>query len=262
MSSSPTTVGTQQGGLGRSTPLVTVSNVHSGIRTSTSERMAPVSAGTDHPLSTENDRPLASVELSPQVTPSPTPPVTSPPASAVTSPPSKFTSPIATVTAPTVVHLPQPAVNKPPSTSLDDMADEFLSQSSARTEAGLPPLLKPMPLPKNESGITRLRTLVVRRAWGDVLHVCNDMLRGTTSPYTLLYASLVNNGMQDGEELHQTLKEETIEILTLECNAWLQLRRYAELGREIDRWNFLSHNDSDAKPPSWVPWSLRKYMLM
>lgn len=164
--------------------------------------------------------------------------------------------------APTVVQLPPATVKKPPSTSLDDMADEFLSQASARTEAGLPPLLKPMPLPKDESGITRLRTLVLRRAWGDVLQVCGDMLRGPTSPYTPLYASLVNNGTQDGEEVHQTLKDETIEILTLECHAWLQLRRYTELGREIDRWNFLSRNDSNATSPSWVPWSLRKYMIV
>jgi hypothetical protein len=139
------------------------------------------------------------------------------------------------------------------------MADEFLSQVSPRTEAGLPPLLKPVPLPKGESGITRLRTLVVRRAWGDVMKVCGDMLRGATSPYTPLYASLVNHNASEEKEVPPpTLREETIEILTLECHAWLHLRRYAELGREIDRWNFLSHNDTNGTAPSWVPWSLCK----
>jgi hypothetical protein len=139
------------------------------------------------------------------------------------------------------------------------MADEFLSQASPRTEAGLPPLLKPVPLPKGESGIARLRTLVVRRAWGDVMQVCSDMLRGPTSPYTPLYASLVNHdALEETQVPPQALREETIEILTSECHAWLHLRRYADLGREIDRWNFLSHNDSSATSPSWVPWSLRK----
>lgn len=281
MSSPPTAEGTQLSGLGRSTPLVTFSNVHSGIRTVTSERMAPVSAGSDHPLAgpgpvPTNHHPRASVELSPQVTPSPKPAalalaIASPPPPPPPVPAMTRTTPpkaAAQATAPTVAKLLPPAVKKPPAISLDEMADEFLSQPSPRTEAGLPPLLKPTPLPKGESGIVRLRTLVVRRAWGDVMQVCADMLRGATSPYTPLYASLVRHDALEEEEQQQqqvppqAMRDETIEILTWECHAWLHLRRYAELGREIDRWNFLSHNDSSATSPSWVPWSLRKCSLL
>ena len=215
------------GGLSKSTPLVTVSNVHSGVRT------AVTPAGTDHPLATP------SVELPER-----------PAAPAPVSPPPPPKAPI----APTVVPVSPPTVKKQ-ATSLEDMADEFLSEPSTRTEAGLGALLKPVPLPKGEQGIQRMRTLVTRRAWGDVLQVCGTMLRGPASPYTQVYASLISDSKVD---VPDNVKQETMEILTLECHAWLKLRRYNELGREVDRWNFLSHNDSNAASPSWVPWSLRK----
>jgi tetratricopeptide (TPR) repeat protein len=53
---------------------------------------------------------------------------------------------------------------------------------------------------------------------------------------------------------------ETVEIMTLQCHAWLKLRRYADLGAEVERWNFVPHNDAAAQAPDWLPWSLRKYI--
>lgn len=298
MSMPPTTEDSQQaGGLGRSTPLVTVSNVapghtvHSGIRTSTTERMTAVSAGMDHPLASVDlsDRPqprstaasaavsppppsIAAVSIAPMPTVVKLPPPAQPTISGTTPTPN---API--LQTPTVVKLPLASASsstspnttsgtvpaKKTSTSLDDMATEFLEQSSLRTVRGLPPLVKPPPLPKEEQGIQRLRTLVHRRAWGDVLQVCGDMLRGPTSPYTPIYASLVSSeSVPDNNVVDpSTLKDEVIEILTLECHAWLSLRRFTELGREVDRWNFLTRNDSSAKSPSWIPWSLRKYSI-
>ena len=48
-----------------------------------------------------------------------------------------------------------------------------------------------------------------------------------------------------------------LEIMTLECHAWLKLRRYADLGKEVERWSFCFINDSTARHPQWVPWSLQ-----
>jgi tetratricopeptide (TPR) repeat protein len=126
-------------------------------------------------------------------------------------------------------------------------------------ELKLPPLLKPPPLPAQETGVARLRTLVERRAWGDVLQVSGDMLRSASNPHAAIYASLVNN--QDPEEATSAeeivLQQEMIEILTLECHAWLKLRRYVDLAREVERWSFCRINDITAVHPTWVPWSLQ-----
>lgn len=104
-----------------------------------------------------------------------------------------------------------------------------------------------------------MRTLVTRRAWGDVLSVCGQMLRGPTSPYSQLYSTLISETAEvDMEEYTAEQKDEVVEILTLECHAWLKLRRYTELGREVDKWNFLNTNESTTTIPTWVPWSMRK----
>jgi tetratricopeptide (TPR) repeat protein len=99
------------------------------------------------------------------------------------------------------------------------------------------------------------------------------MIRGPTSPYTPIYAALVRDNAENAQILKvggplEHLQADTVEILTLECTAWLKLRRYADLGREVERWTFLQQNrkDSDGKelptntmaPATWVPWSLRK----
>ena len=123
----------------------------------------------------------------------------------------------------------------------------------------------------SDEPLCTLRTLVERRAWGDVLQVATDLLTGPDSQYAPLYSSMladhsnnndnnnnnINNSVATGEGGSESIKDETAEIVALQCHAWLKLRRYTDLGNEIQRWNFLPYNDHDVdNPPSWVPWSL------
>ena len=153
-----------------------------------------------------------------------------------------------------------PATNSiaSPVQSLDDLVDSFLSGPSYRTQQGMAPLLRPPPL-VNEDPLQCLRTLVERRAWGDVLQVTADLLRGADSIYAPIYNSLLQ--AEAAEDTSDRRRAETAEIVALQCHAWLKLRRYTDLGQEIERWNFLPFNDNynSNQAPTWVPWSLRKY---
>jgi hypothetical protein len=65
-----------------------------------------------------------------------------------------------------------------------------------------------------------LRTLVVRRAWGDVLRVCGHIYVARTH-FALL--SLIPSAEADSVDIHEFAKEqkhEVVEILALECRAW------------------------------------------
>lgn len=250
-------------GLGQ--PLVTVSNVHGsgiGIRPLTGS-IATLPAGNDHPLAIIPSPPA------PQRLPAPPPvpqPMLSPPPPQMTSsalPAEKNSSTAAAVSSPSFV-TPVQISNLPVSPqkkTLEALADTFMAGPSYRlAELKLPPLIKPPPLPPSQTGIDRLRTLVERRAWGDVLQVCGDMLRSASSPHAAIYASLINH--KEGEDgaapaSSSELQQDMVEILTLECHAWLKLRRYVDLGREIQRWSFCYVNDPTAPHPEWVPWSLQ-----
>eukprot|EP00545_Synedropsis_sp_CCMP1620_P000585 CAMPEP_0119003982 /NCGR_PEP_ID=MMETSP1176-20130426/879_1 /TAXON_ID=265551 /ORGANISM="Synedropsis recta cf, Strain CCMP1620" /LENGTH=535 /DNA_ID=CAMNT_0006955633 /DNA_START=13 /DNA_END=1620 /DNA_ORIENTATION=+ len=266
MASNENSSGNPPKGLGQ--PLVTVSNVHSsGIRPLTGGiATATTPAGSDHPL--------ANISAPPPPAVAPTQSLTG-----IAAPPSRHVDPLtpAAIGVPSPVPVASPAVTTAPLTSfpspipstkpaspqkksLDALADAFMAGPSYRlAELKLPPLLKPPPLPPQETGIARLRTLVERRAWGDVLQVSGDMLRSASSPHAAIYASLVEN--QHPEEPPSSedsvLQQETVEILTLECHAWLKLRRYVDLGREVERWAFCRINDITAVHPKWVPWSLQ-----
>lgn len=272
-------------GLTGSTPLVTVSAVHgTGIRPAGGGLVAPSPVGSNHPLAAEltaamappaapapQSKPTSASTTSPQRPPvavmanphSPTLPVV---ASTPVSTVAPNTPVIATVQGVAVPTTPPPKSSTPlrtkPSSpvkkSLDALADSFLSGPSYRqTELQLEPLLKPPLLPPNETGIARLRTLVERRAWGDVLQISGDMLRSASSPHAPVYNALIHNN--DPIDAPDTaLQQETVEILTLECHAWLKLRRYTDLGRELERWEFSRINDVTAVAPTWVPWSLRE----
>jgi len=56
----------------------------------------------------------------------------------------------------------------------------------------LPPLLFPEPLPQHVSDLERMRVLVCRRAWGDVLSVTGTLLRGSSSHYAPIYSALLS----------------------------------------------------------------------
>eukprot|EP00536_Pseudo-nitzschia_multiseries_P002278 jgi/Psemu1/322487/estExt_fgenesh1_pg.C_300033 len=155
----------------------------------------------------------------------------------------------------------------PSSKSLDTLADEFLLANpspSARVK------LFPDPLPKGEVGVVRLRTLVERRAWGNVLKLASRFLgngSGTfakksgdsstsmarAEQYQSLYASLLTPSCDD---LPMEVKRETAEIMVLQCHALLKLRMYPDLSREVKRWKFLKQNDVNAEPIEWIPWAI------
>jgi hypothetical protein len=104
--------------------------------------------------------------------------------------------------------------------------------------------------------------LVERRAWGDVLKVATAMFNSPTDPHADVYASLVtlplNTPQADVASVPLEIRLETVEIMALQCHAWLKLRRYGDLATEVERWNFVTLNDATAESPDWLPWSLRK----
>ena len=241
------------GGLGQ--PLVTLPQpLNPGIA---------VPAGDNHPLAASS-MPIVqgnNKELPARPPPPPPPPplpsmatvssVLRPPAAATTPP--RSAPPSSTKITSAVVS---------PSKSLESLTDSFLSEPSYRTEQlKLPSFLRPSPLPP-EQGIARIRTLTERRAWGDVLKVAASMLSSPTDPHTDVYASLVNlpsNAPQtDVTSIPLEVRLETVEIMALQCHAWLKLRRYSDLATEVERWNFVTLHDATAESPDWLPWSLRK----
>lgn len=105
------------------------------------------------------------------------------------------------------------------------------------------------------SDLERLRILVNRRSWGDVLLVAERLLRGTSSHYAPIYDALIHSNA--GYTTLPTLdsqQADLIAIMTILCQAWLKLKRYSDLALEMDRWKFCHHNENSA--PSWVPWSM------
>jgi hypothetical protein len=158
----------------------------------------------------------------------------------------------------------------PSSKSLETLADDFLSSKPP------PVVLRPSPLPRGQVGIVRLRTLVERRAWGDVLKLASTLLQNDESSsssrkkppsskhYSRVYSSLLFGGQDDtvagtnDTEITPDVRQETIEILMLRCNALLKLRRYIDLSKEVEQWNFLKQNDVTAPSIEWIPWGMRK----
>lgn len=151
--------------------------------------------------------------------------------------------------------------------SLDSLADDFLSMKPS------PILLKPNPLPRGQTEISRLKTLVDRRAWSDVLKYCSTLLmtnkdsnsttnastKSKSRQYSKVYNSLLvitedeinEYNTDDDNEITHSIRQETLEIMILRCNAMLKLRRYADLSKEVNQWNFLN-----AQSPHWIPFSL------
>ena len=133
----------------------------------------------------------------------------------------------------------------PPNQSLDAMADAFLSADGTLAQ----PKLRPLPLPQTTTDLERVRALVVRRAWGDVLSILHALLRGPTSHYTAIYTALVTGQPEPVASL-DTLRDDAVELMLLQCHAWIKMRRYAELGHELRQWKFLNDNDHPWLPPS------------
>jgi hypothetical protein len=241
----------ERAGLGQSTPLVTIPGPP------TMPRSVAVPAGDNHPLAA-GPLPGPSNVATPVKPDAPGGRV-APVALAPVLPPKRSPVVAKVVTTPNKVRVTSASVS--PTQTLDALADTFLSEESYRTnQLGLEPILRPRPLPPGE-GIERLHTLVERRAWGDVLKLSGNIL-SSNGPHADVYSSLLllptNAPRVDVNTLPTEIRQETVEVMTLQCNAWLKLRRYADMGKEIERWNFLTENDANATSPEWLPWSIRK----
>ena len=180
----------------------------------------------DHPLSPGTNTQVPTTTTPPSVSHYPLPP-----------PPPTPTQPQTFIPA-----TPKVFSSPPANASLDSMADAFLS-----ADGTLPnPKLRPLPLPTTKNEMDRVRALVVRRAWGDVLSIIHAMLRGPSSHYTPIYAALLQGKPEPVDSL-DSLRSDVVELMLLQCHAWLKMRRYIELGQELRQWKFLEN------PPSWVP---------
>jgi tetratricopeptide (TPR) repeat protein len=198
--------------------------------------------------------------------------------------------------APVPAPQPQPALApqlpaKPK--TLDELTDLFLTgpfettdpiNAAASATAITKIMLRPEPLP-NVPDLERLRVLVERRAWADVLQVANLLLQPnnaassstskSNSPYATLYTALIHNptSLTTGGQSLDSHQTDLVEILTLQCHAWIKLKKYMELGLQIDRWSFCHHltggggngkggnggaskSSASTAGPTWIPWSL------
>ncbi|GFH59696.1 hypothetical protein CTEN210_16172 [Chaetoceros tenuissimus] len=135
--------------------------------------------------------------------------------------------------------------------------DSFLSKPSHRTqisdEPGQLPLLKPKPLPKNLEPMQKLKQLVQRRAWLDVIHLGLELLTNSTSKYAPYYSQLIH-----GEESSTTqdphIIQDVIQIISWRLRAMTYLRRFTDLKMEVIRTRLVpSHKDT---LPTWIPTSL------
>lgn len=224
-------------GMGKSAPLVQIQstppaqsvNVHDhplAIATTTSA--TPANAQQE-PSSSSGNRRLAT----------PASIMTSMTLSSMAPPPTGA----ATVAVPKAMISPSPPLGGLQSQSADDLADAFLrGEQLSHTHA---PLLRPKPLPETRTELERVRILVERRAWGDVLSVTNSLLKGgatnnnnTNSHYAALYAALLKNTSKNAPTslLNPLQVEEFTELLLLQGHAWMHMRRFKELGAEVHEW--------------------------
>ena len=88
--------------------------------------------------------------------------------------------------------------------------------------------------------------------------------KNSKQQYSKVYTSLLVSGKEGtsaAEPIHDVpddVRQETIEILMLRCNALLKLRRYSDLSKEVEQWCFLKQNDVKAPSVEWLPWGIRE----
>jgi hypothetical protein len=267
--------GSSSRGLGHSTPLVTLAPSAPNVFAlpPPQKQAALAVATTDHPLASMNVGDNTPVQNR-YSTPSPSGGgIVTPPPLEASATMKNETAPlfISTTTAPataaatvmTTAKAVPKIVSAPmsPTQSLDTLADAFLQGGSAG--------LRPAPLPQTPTDLERVRILVERRAWGDVLSMTTNLLRGSSSHYTPIYAALLNFSPDQSFPSLDSHQKEVVELMTLQCHAWLKMRRYNELAVEISRWSSFCHihhvlggggNEENKKKttaaPSWIPWSL------
>lgn len=136
--------------------------------------------------------------------------------------------------------------------------DSFLSKPSHRTqisdEPGQLPLLKPKPLPKNLEPMQKLRQLVQRRAWLDVIHLGLELLTNSTSKYAPYYSQLIHGEESTSTTQDSSIIQEVIQIISWRLRAMTYLRRFTDLKMEVIRTRLVpSHKDT---LPTWIPLKL------
>jgi tetratricopeptide (TPR) repeat protein len=279
----PNDGGSGGGGLGHSTPLVTIPSAAFAmppppLPPQQQQQPLTVAAVTDHPLSASMSgvdnrysTPLSHSGTGGMVVSAATAATTGVPvASATTSSNTNAEATTAPLYISTTLTPQQPTAKKAvpkivsapmsPSQSLDSLADAFLEQGGTRSGTRL----FAAPLPQTQTDLERVRILVERRAWGDVLSMTTNLLRGSSSHYTPIYAALLNYSPdQHAFPSLDSHQKEVVELIMLQCHAWLKMRRYNELAMEISRWSSFCHihlvdeNDKQTSlAPSWIPWSM------
>ena len=181
---------------------------------------------------------------------------------------------------PSAVAVPKQLVSMPSLSqqhlNADELADLFLTGETSNTttlgdnnSGGVQPLLRPLPLPETQSDLERMRVLVERRAWGDVLSITASLLKGPSSHYAAIYTMFLNKGGTKSKIPPSLLQSqqlnEFMEILILQGHAWIQMRRYKELGAEVQEWSYCHYNnrtdnreesEANKAAASWIPWNI------
>jgi len=161
----------------------------------------------------------------------------------------------------TQTHLRQQSPSTP-----DQEVDAFLLGD---TDAPASRKLRPSPLSASQSKLEKVKTLAQSRAWGDVLRMTQEVLHGAVgdddestssgigkSPYARCYAELLavaegtksahprtsTGDAPDTKELNmERIKRETSEFIALRLVGLLKLRRYVDLGREVESLGLMPH---------------------
>jgi len=140
----------------------------------------------------------------------------------------------------------------------DEEVDAFLQGPSTQETAKQ--LLRPGPLPPNQTALQKSKTLASRRAWGDVIRVTNDALLGndvggggahvtfydeltsSASAGTTTAAGTNNASLSEVVDSNvQTLRRETCEFIALRFISQLKLRRYVDLGKEVEKLDLMPY---------------------
>jgi len=131
--------------------------------------------------------------------------------------------------------------NKP---TPEDEVDAFLSGPMTNLQGNIK--LHPTPLPTSLTSMQKVNELVKRRSYGDIIRVTNDLLLGTSgsnsSGYSMIYNELVHAKSSSASSSNSSnvsgdiekVRQETCELIAIRLIAQLKLRRYVDLGKEVD----------------------------
>merc|ERR1712127_397528 len=102
-----------------------------------------------------------------------------------------------------------------------------------------------------------IQSLASRRAWGDVLHFTNEYLNSSSSSNQPFYLQLKNisssatisldreyflrQQQKENDQILNRLQTETCQLIAYRLQSMLKLRRYVDLGREIESLNLLKY---------------------